>query len=368
MPLAGRGVLPLALVAFATDIAALQLTVRDIARIAWHRENQVSGYGVVVGLNGSGDSRSELALETLKKNLYNRGIDLGEKALQARNIAAVMVTATIPTHARPGDPIDVWVSSIGDARALNGGILLQTALTGADGQVYAVAQGPIAAPLPRPTENNNLQLYNFSVYNRRIPPNDRLTQDRHNSAHIPSGAIIERAVSQPTVMIDDVKKTKSSRLSLHHFDFMTARNVVAAINKKFPNAASLSSDGTIALDIPYASDHVDYLSKILAVKVEVPERTRVVLDTRTGTIVTGGSVAISQVMVTHNGMRIEVGGKKAYAYGDEKSPSSAELKEGATVKELVDNLNKLGLSAAEIIDVIKAIHAAGALHGELTIL
>lgn len=356
------------LLASAASVQALNLTVRDIARISWHRENQVSGYGVVIGLNGSGDSRSELALETLKKNLYNRGIDLGEKTLQAKNIAAVMVTAMIPTHARPGDPIDVWVSSIGDARALNGGMLLQTALTGADGQVYAVAQGPVAAPLPRPTENNNLQLYNFSVYNRRIPPNDRLTQERHNSAHIPGGAIIEKAVSQPTVIVDDTKKTKISKLSLHNFDFMTARNTVAAINKKFPNTAALSTDGTISLNIPYASDHVDYLSKILAVKVDVPERTKVVLDTRTGTIVSGGSVAISAVMVTHNGMQIEVSNKKAYTYGEEKSPANAELKEGATVKELVDNLNKLGLTSAEIIDVIKAIHAAGALHGELTVL
>lgn len=354
--------------ASAASVQALNLTVRDITRISWHRENQVSGYGVVIGLNGSGDSRSELALETLKKNLYNRGIDLGEKTLQAKNIAAVMVTAMIPTHARPGDPVDVWVSSIGDARALNGGMLLQTALTAADGQVYAVAQGPIAAPLPRPTENNNLQLYNFSVYNRRIPPNDRLNQERHNSAHIPGGGIIERGVSQPTVLVDDTKKTKSSKLSLHYFDFVTARNVVAAINKKLPDTASLANDGTISLNIPYASDHVDYLSKILAVKVDVPERTKVVLDTRTGTIVSGGSVAISAVMVTHNGMQIEVSGKKAYAYGDEKSPANAELKEGATVKELVDNLNKLGLTSAEIIDVIKAIHAAGALHGELTVL
>jgi len=356
------------LIASAASVSALNLTVRDIARISWHRENQVSGYGVVMGLNGSGDSRSQLAMETLRKNLYNRGIDLGDKTLQAKNIAAVMVTANIPVHARPGDPVDVWVSSIGDARALNGGMLLQTALTGADGQVYAVAQGPISAPLPRPNENNNLQLYNFSVYNKRIPPNDRLTQERHNSAHIPSGAIIEKAVSQPTVLVDDTKKTKSSKLSLHNFDFMTARNVVAAINKKFANTAALANDGTITLNIPYASDHVDYLSKILQVKVDVPERTRVVLDTRTGTIVAGGNVAISSVMVTHNGMQVEVSNKQAYTYGEEKSPANAELKEGATVKELVDNLNKLGLTSAEIIDVIKAIHSAGALHGELTVL
>lgn len=361
---------PLVLIAswYLIPLEALNLTVRDIARISWHRENQISGYGVVIGLNGSGDSRSELALETLKKNLYNRGIDLGEKTLQAKNIAAVMVTASLPTHARPGDPVDVWVSSIGDARALNGGFLLQTALTGADGQIYAAAQGPVSAPLPRPTENNNLQLYNFSVYNRRIPPNDRLTQERHNSAHIPGGGIIEKAVSQPTVMIDDTKKTKASRLSLHYYDFLTARNTMNAINKKFPNTATLANDGTIALNIPYASDHVDYLSKILSVKVDVPERTKVVLDTRTGTIVSGGSVAISQVMITHNGMQVEVSNKKQYTYGEEKSPANAELKEGATVKELVDNLNKLGLTSAEIIDVIKAIHAAGALHGELTIL
>jgi len=351
-----------------SPLFSLNLTIRDIARISWHRENQVSGYGVVMGLNGSGDSRSDLALETLKKNLYNRGIDMGEKTLSAKNIAAVMVTAMIPTHARPGDPIDIWVSSIGDARALNGGHLLQTALTGADGQVYVVAQGPVAAPLPRPSENNNLQLYNFSVYNRRIPPNDRLQQERHNSAHIPSGGIIERAVSQPTVLIDDTKKTKSSKLSLHNFDLTTARNTAAAINKKFPGVAAVGTDGTIGLNIPYASDHIDYLTKIMEVKVDVPERTKVVLDTRTGTIVSGGSVAISQVMVTHNGMQVEVSNKKQYTYGEEKSPANAELKEGATVKELVDNLNKLGLTSAEIIDVIKAIHAAGALHAELTVL
>lgn len=370
LPVPFRRAISRALVAFIliTPLAALELTVRDIARIAWHRENQVSGYGVVIGLKGSGDSRSELAVETLKKNLYNRGIDLGEKTLQAKNIAAVMVTATLPTHARPGDPIDVWVSSIGDARALDGGMLLQTALTAADGQVYAVAQGPVSAPLPRPTENNNLQLYNFSVYNRRIPPNDRLDQERHNSAYIPGGAIIERGVSQPTVMVDDTKKTKTSKLSLHNFDFLTARNTVAAINKKFAMTASLAPDGTIQLNIPYTADHVDYLSKILQVKVDVPERTRIVLDTRTGTIVSGGNVAISNAMVTHNGMQIEISNKKAYTYGEEKSASSAVLKEGATVKELVDNLNKLGLTSAEIIDVIKALHRAGALHGELSII
>ena len=125
-----RIALAILFIAATHSVAALNLTVRDIARVSWHRENQVSGYGVVIGLNGSGDSRSQLALETLKKNLYNRGIDLGEKTLQAKNIAAVMVTANIPVHARPGDPVDVWVSSIGDARALNGGMLLQTALTG----------------------------------------------------------------------------------------------------------------------------------------------------------------------------------------------------------------------------------------------
>jgi flagellar P-ring protein FlgI len=353
---------------FSAALNALNLTVRDITRISWHRENQVSGYGVVIGLNGSGDSRSQLAMETLKKNLYNRGIDVTEKTMQARNIAAVMVTAIIPVHARPGDPVDVWVSSIGDARALNGGYLMQTPLAAADGQIYAVGQGPISAPLPRPTENNNLQLYNFSVYNRRIPPNDRLTQDRHNSAHIPAGGIIEKGVSQPTVIVDAVKKTKSSKLSLHYFDFMTARNIVAAINKKFPTTAQLENDGTIALNIPFNSDHVDYLSKILAVKVDVPERTRIVLDTRTGTIVSGGNVAISAVMVTHNGMQIEVKNAKNYAYGDDRAPANAMVNEGATVKELVDNLNKLGLTSAEIIDVIKAIHAAGALHGELTVL
>ncbi|MBV6494225.1 MAG: Flagellar P-ring protein [Turneriella sp.] len=368
MKLQAFKILPILFLLSSTPHYTLNLTVRDIARISWHRTNQVSGYGVVIGLKGSGDSRSELALETLKKNLYNRGIDTGEKNLTARNIAAVMVTAILPTHARPGDPVDVWVSSIGDARALDNGMLLQTALTGADGSVYAVAQGPISAPLPRPTENNNLQLYNFSVYNRRIPPNDRLDQERHNSAYIPGGGIIEKGISQPTVLIDDTKKTKLSKLSLYNFDFMTARNTVQAINKKFPNTAELVSDGTIELKIPYTSDHVDYLSKILQVKVDVPERTRVVLDTRTGTIVSGGSVAISSVMVTHNGMQIEVKNKSQYAYGDEKSPANAELKEGATVKELVDNLNKLGLTSAEIIDVIKAIHAAGALHGELTVL
>ncbi|HRP69099.1 MAG TPA: flagellar basal body P-ring protein FlgI, partial [Turneriella sp.] len=106
-------VILLLLVFLFQPLEALNLTVRDIARISWHRENQVSGYGVVVGLKGSGDSRSELALETLKKNLYNRGIDIGEKTFTARNIAAVMVTAILPTHSRAGDPVDVWVSSIG---------------------------------------------------------------------------------------------------------------------------------------------------------------------------------------------------------------------------------------------------------------
>lgn len=323
------------------SLAAMEVAIGDLVKIANQRENQLYGYGMVVGLTGSGDSKSKLGRETLQKVLENAGIHIDEEALKGKNTASVLVMARLPQSAKPGDTIDIWISSIGDAKSISGGYLLQTPLQGPDGVVYAVAQSSLG-------ENKSKER------SRR--------RKEKNTVYVVQAAIIERAPVQPVI-----KPNSEVELSLHHFDVTTAGAIINAINARFPDSASLLDSGSVLLRIP-EEGRLSFVSSVLSLPVQVTPPPRVVIDTQTQTIVMGGDVNISPVGIAKEGITIEIKGDGAVKKGERKEISAAFLQESATVEDLVSALNRLGLSTAEIIDIIKTIHAAGALHAELVIL
>lgn len=330
------------------SVSALTLPLRELVRVTSLRENQLVGYGLVVGLPQTGDTRSKMAQQALKKVLSYRGIDLPDEDLKSKNIAAVMVMAKVPPYARTGDPVDIWVSSIGDARSMKGGYLIQTPLSGADGKIYAVAQASMSPDADNSRRNS---------FTRKV-----------NTLHIPGGAVIEKPVNQPLVF-EDKDKNRFIRLGLIHFDINTAKEIVEKINAKFDKSASVSQNGTVTVRVPDNKTGVNFLAEIYNIDVEVTTKAKVVIDPRSGTIVMGGKVGISSISITKNGINIDVGDKTGDLFWEKKKEiSSLYLEESATVEDLVKGLNKIGLKANEVIDIIKAVHAAGALHAELVIL
>ncbi len=334
---------------------SLTLPIKELVRVGSMRENQLSGYGLVVGLSQSGDSRSFLAHETLKKVLSFQGIRTNESQFRSKNIAAVIVTSKIPPIARIGNPIDIWVSSIGDAKSLEGGYLLQTPLSGADGNIYAAAQGSISVS----SANSRSRSYGGRG---------------NNTVHLINGAIMEKEVLQPIVSEGDEDSNGILKLNLIHFDINTAQNITLEINKVFTDAASLTNYGTVLVKIPLNQDKISFLTEIFKIPVQVESRARVVIDPRSGLIVMGGNVGLSPVAVSKNGLNIRVSGSDPFNFLDsvedeeKKKESLLYLEETPTVSQLVNMLNRLQLSPKEIIDIIKALHSTGALHAELIII
>ena len=286
--------------------------------------------------------------------------------------------ARVPAFARPGDPIDIWVSSIGDAKSLKGGCLLQTPLKAADEQTYAVAQVSIP-PYPEDSSNGTGNFSSSHGTHLRKGISNRSSSNRNRShvttVHVPAGAVIEKPVIQ-SLSFHEKRKVDGAeiddhylKLSLVHFDIMNAKNAIEAINKAIPGRASLAKDGTILVKINKEEKAIDILNTILDLKVDIVSKAKVVIDPRSATIVMGENVGISPVSVTKNGMTIEIGkDSNEFSESSQKKVSSKMLPEAANVSQLVTALNDLGLSAEDIIDVIKAVHAAGALHAELVIL
>ena len=326
---------------------SLELPIRELVKIGSMRENQLAGYGLVVGLPQTGDTRSMLTTEQLKRVLSLKGMPAGDISFETRNVAVVMVTAKLPPLALSGNPIDIWVSSIGNARSLQRGYLLQTPLSGADGRVYAVAQGSISSS---------------SSGTERSRPG----RQKETTAFISNGAIIEQEVTQPITLNEGEQRVVY--LHLIHFDISTANNVINGINQAFPGSAQLRNNGTIAVQIPEETESPGFISDVLKIPVTVESRARVVIDPRSGTIVMGGNVGLSPVAVSKSGMSIRIGDSRNSGREDKKKPSIVFLEESPTVSQLVDVLNKLGLGSREIIDILKAIHSAGALHAELLII
>lgn len=346
---------------------ALATRIKDIASFDGVRDNQLIGYGLVVGLNGSGDSdQTRFPVQSLVNVLERMGVTVNRSDITVKNVAAVMVTATIHPFAKQGTTIDVLVSSLGDAKSLAGGTLLLSPLKGADGQVYAVAQGGV--------------LTNSFSYGGQAAS----AQKNHPTAgRVPSGALVEREIP------NTLAGRNSLRLNLHQPDFTTATRMVAAINGKFLNRpASCSDPGAITLEIPpeYQGKIVEFVAKLELLEVQPDSPARVVLNERTGTIVMGDNVRISMVAVSHGNLTLSI---KETPQVSQPAPMSkgetkvvprttikvsegegglALVREGANIGDVVRALNALGVTPRDLIGILQSIKAAGALQAELTVI
>lgn len=344
--------------------------IKDIARFEGVRDNQLYGMGLVIGLEGTGDGRGSQANVQMVANMLERfGITVDRDALRLRNVAAVMVTADLPAFVRPGDRIDVTVSSFGDARSLQGGFLLQTPLEAADGQVYAVAQGPV------------------SIGGFNVRAGGSQVQRNHAAVGtVPNGAIVERTV--PTSIVHGDRLT----LVLSEPDFTTAARVAEAINELFtPDTARALDRSAIEVTVPsiFAAQPVEFMAIVEELTVTPDTMARVVINERTGTIVMGHRARIATVAVAHGGLSVRVEPQPQFGFlppsdeGGEATPVVVEtthidvqeergdlvlIQGGASVEDVVQALNAIGATPRDIIAILQAIKAAGALYGELEIL
>lgn len=353
--------------ALAGSASAQAVRVKDIASVGGVRGNQLVGYGLVIGLDGSGDSQqTRFTAQSVAAMLQKFGVTIPADALKVRNVAAVMVTADLAPFARAGSRIDVMVSSMGDARSLQGGTLLQTPLQGADGQVYAVAQGPLA-----------LGGYTASGGGSSV------TRNHPTVGRIPSGAFVEKEVPMPLGSGDRLS------ITLQQPDFATAARIAAAINARLGGKHAAAEDAAnITVKVPpdYAGKTVDFLATISDVTVVPDVSARVVVNERTGTVVIGGNVRLSPVALSHGGLHVEVSSRPVVSQPLPKAGGSTvvtnqvsvttteeagglrKLDQSNTVDDLIRSLNALKATPRDVIAILQAVKQAGALHAELEIL
>jgi flagellar P-ring protein precursor FlgI len=341
--------------------------VKDITSIAGVRENQLIGYGLVVGLNGTGDGNStEFTAQTVASMLRAMGVTVNAADLTVRNVAAVMVTATLPPFARTGSRIDVLVSSLGDAKSLQGGTLLVTPLRALNGEVYAVAQGAIS-------------IGGFAVSGR----SGSGAQKNHPTVgQIPAGGLIEREVSAP------FNTKERLTLVLHHPDFTTSARLALAINQQVGEFVAQAVDsGTVEVRVPsvYRGSQVEFVAVLERMELEPDSVAKVVLDERTGTVVVGENVRIHTVAVAHGGLSIEIKETPQVSQPEPRSQGrtvitpDSEVKvqeekgnllllpQSVTIRDLVRALNSIGVTPRDLIAIFQSIKAAGALQAQLEI-
>lgn len=348
--------------------AGAPIRIKDLVEFDGVRGNDLVGYGLVVGLDGSGDGlrNAPFTEEIMTSMLERLGVNVTGEDFRPSNVAAVMVTGTLPPFARKGGRVDATVSAIGDASSLLGGTLVMTPLKGADGQIYAVAQGTILAGGVSAEGDGGGVV-------RGVP----------TSGVIPSGAVVEREVDF------DFRGLETLRLALRAPDFTTAARVERAINAEFGRRVAVMLDsGTVRLDVAATgmASPAHALGRVETLTVEPETRARVVVDQRSGTIVMGDAVRISRVAVSQGGLtlRIEeqplVAQPNPFARGEtvvvprtraeiteDEGVGMAEVAGGTSLSEVVAGLNALGVSPREMIDILKTIKAAGALHAEFVV-
>lgn len=351
----------------ATDQPSRKTLVRDITTIAGVRENPLVGYSLVVGLNGTGDRRQTLfTTQTLANIMQRMGVQIPAGGIRVNNIAAVFVTASLPAFSRPGMSVDVTVSSIGDAKSLEGGVLLLTPLHGPDGQVYAEAQGPLTLGGYSAGGSGNSKQVNHPTV-----------------ARIPSGGTVERDSA-----IDLTHLTTIS-LMLRESDFTAARDIGTVIDQEFGKPVSTVVDSRqVNINIKDSGDHSvpDLIARIQNLAITIHPSAKVVINERTGTIVMGGDVQLSAVSVLHGSLTVEVTTKLSVSQPEplstgkttvvpeqtvqaQESPArTIRLAEGASVEQLISGLQAMGASARDIVAILQAIKAAGGLHAELEVL
>lgn len=347
------------------------IRIKELCRLAEAKENSLVGYGLVTGLAGTGDSlRSDATLQSIKNLLLKFGVNVSAGDIRSRNVAAVIVSATLPAYAQPGDKIDINVSSLGDARSLVGGTLLRTHLVGADNNIYALAQGPVLVGGFHYDLNGNVIEKNHST-----------------SAYISNGAIVQKAVDTQLMDGDgDVQYV------LIEPDFSTASRIVDSINTRFGgHMASAVDAARIKIHVPKSQqlNLVKFLTSIESLVVVPDNKARIVVNERTGTVVSGGNVTISPVTITHGNLKVSINtdymASQPFLIRDtgadvrtqvvpdttievvESEPISVSLPDNSSVMDLVSALNKVKATSRDIITILQTIKRAGALHAELII-
>jgi flagellar P-ring protein FlgI len=352
----------------ALPVMAEPIRLKDLVEFDGVRGNDLVGYGLVVGLNGTGDGlRNAPFTEEIMSNLLERlGVNVTGESFRPKNVAAVFVTATLPPFARAGGQIDVTISAIGDAKSLLGGTLIMTPLNAADGQIYAVAQGTIIAG-------------GVSAEGEAA----RVVQGVPTAGMIPSGARVEREVEF------DFTTLTTIRLALRSPDFTTAARIEGVINQEFGRGVAFMLDaGTVAMDLERANmaSPAHVIGRIENLVVEPETRARVIVDQRSGTIVMGEDVRISRVAVAQGNLTLRVEEapmvvqpnpfsegetivvpRSAVGIDQSGGTGLAEVQAGTDLSEVVAGLNALGVAPNDMIDILKSINAAGALHAEFIV-
>lgn len=360
-----------AIASMGAEQAAHLARVKDVATIEGIRDNQLVGYGLVVGLKGTGDSsQTVFPAQTLISALERMGITVPQTGansasnMQVKNMAAVFAVATLPPFTRPGYRMDITVSSAGDARSLEGGILLMTPLYGPDGQIYAQAQGALVLGGYMASAGGNTRQMNHPT-----------------TARIPGGALVERGAPF------DLKQLHTINVELNDADFHTAGRMAAAIDRVLGSGRARAADSRrVEVAAGADEDMAALLDKVEAVEVEVFPRARVVVNERTGTVVIGGTVRLQPVSILHGGLSVNVIAEtrvsqpNAFSSGttqvvqqttvqaQDKPVNRIDLKEGATVEDLVQELQRTGAGARDVISILQAMKEAGALEADLEVL
>lgn len=352
----------------ASGLCAGATRLKELVNIEGVRENQLVGYGLVVGLNGTGDRRQTLfSAQSLSNLLQQMGVTVSPLAMRVNNTAAVMVTASLPPFARPGARIDITAAAMGDATNLQGGLLVMTSLRGIDGQVYAIAQGPLATGGFVAGPGGNRQTVNHPTVGR-----------------VANGASVERE-SPSTPFTDEVN------LQLKHADFTTAARIAEALNRHFGVDAPLaqakdSARVNVAIPKQFASRSTEFIAAMEAISVEADRVARIVINERTGTIVMGKETQISPVAIMHGNLSIEVtttydvSQPAPFSTGTteivptiavgvkEEKARNLVIKQGSTVEELVRALSGIGATPRDVIAILQNIKVAGALAADIELI
>jgi flagellar P-ring protein precursor FlgI len=341
--------------------------IKDVVEFEGVRENMLVGYGIVVGLNGTGDSlrNAPMTRQSLEAMLERLGVNTRDGNLNTKNVAAVMVTAKLPAFAAPGSQIDATVSALGDAKSLMGGTLLVTPLMGADGQAYAVGQGSVQ------TASISAGGASGSSVVKGVP----------TSGRIAGGAVVERETGFAFASMDRL------RMTLRNPDFTTAGRIADAINKRFPGSAVVDNPTIVSVSPPAGRDMVSYISAIENLTVEPDAPARIVIDEVSGVIVMGQNVRISTVAIAQGNLTIRVDetpqvsqpnplsrgtttvtSQSNITVDEEKGKQLITLREGASLASLVSGLNALGVTPRDMISILQAIKAAGALQADVEVM
>jgi flagellar P-ring protein precursor FlgI len=355
---------------FSAAVSNASSRIKDIATFEGVRENMLVGYGLVVGLNGTGDSLGDghFTKQSLMAMLERLGVKPTQAGLASKNVAAVMVTASLQAFARQGSKIDVTVSALGDSKSLLGGTLLVTPLLGADGEVYAVSQGQVAVG-------------GFTA----VGQGETITKGVPTSARIANGGIVEREIKF------DLSSLKRVHISLRNPDFTTARRMAQAVNAFLgTNVARPKDPGTLVVEIPndYEGNVVGLITDIEQLRIEPDQLARIIIDEQSGTIVMGDNVKISTVAIAQGSLTIrvtetpqvsqpgpfaEVGETETVARTDVQVDEDGDKKmtvvnSGVTLQDLVNGLNSLGIGPRDLITILQAVKASGALQAEISVM